>query len=73
MHGKIVAEGGRGRHCIAFVRVGQPHKLVVGLRVDHGMFFNPADLLFFGLYFEKAAPMLQHFERLAVDHLAHPI
>ena len=73
MHGEVVAESGRGRYGIAFVLFGELHEAVVGLGVDHGVVFNPADLVLFRLDLEKAAPVLQHFERLAVDHLAHPI
>ena len=73
VHGEIVAQSGRGRHGIAFVLFGKLHEAVVGLGVDHGVFFNPADLVLFRLDLEKAPPVLQHFERLAVHHLAHPI
>ena len=51
-------------------------KLVKGLEgvaVNHGPLFNPADLVFFGLYLEEAAVVFEHFERLAVDHLGHAI
>ena len=45
----------------------------IGLGVDHGPLFNPADLVLFGLHLEKAAAVLQHFQRLAVGHLGHAI
>ena len=73
MHGEVVAQSRRGRHWIVFVLLGEPHKPVVGLVVDHRALFNPADLVLFRLDLEKAPAMLQHFQRLPVDHLAHAV
>jgi hypothetical protein len=46
---------------------------VVGLRIDDRAFFNPPDLVFFGLYTEKSSAMFQHFQLLAIRNLAYMV
>ena len=69
----VVAEDGGGDHRVLFVLAAEPIEGVEGLAVDHGPLFNPADLVLFGLHLEEAAAVLEHLERLAVDHLGHAI
>ena len=73
MHGKVVAQGCRGHHRGVLVFGGQLHKFVVRLLVDRGPLFNPADLVLVRLDLEKAPPVLQNLEGLAVHHLANAV
>ena len=73
MHGQVVFERRRGCYGIVFVLFLKLLKPVVSFGVDHGAVFNPADLVFLRLDPEKTPAVLQHLERLPVDHLAYAI
>jgi len=73
VHIEIVAQNGRCGHGIVLMRFGQLREPVVSLAVDHGPLFNPADLVLFGFYLEKASAVLQNLERLPVHHLGHAL
>jgi hypothetical protein len=70
---EIVAQHGGGCHRVFRVLAVQLREPVKRSGVDHRPLFNPADLVLGGLHLEKPPPVFQHFERLAVHHLAHAI
>jgi len=70
---EVVAEDGGGNHRVRFVLLGQLLERVVGLGVDHRALFNPADFVLLGLDLEETAAVLEHLQRLAVDHGGHAI
>ena len=55
------------------MELGELAESGVGFGVDNSALFNPADLVFLGLDAEKTAAVLEHFKRLPVPHLGHPI
>jgi hypothetical protein len=69
----VVAENGGGDHRVLLVLTCKPIEGAEGLAVDYGPLFNPADLVLLGLYLEKAMAVSEYLERLAVDHLGHPV
>ena len=73
VHGKVVAQCGRGRHRIVLMQLAEFRESVVGLFVDHGALFNPADLVLVGLYLQEALGMIKHLEWLTVPNLAHTV
>jgi len=69
----VVAQRSGGHHRVVLVLDAKLLKGLERLAVDDRTLFNPADFLFLGLYFQKAAAGLEHFQRLAVDDLGHAI
>jgi len=53
--------------------ISKLNKGFVGLGVDYGMLFDPADLVLLGLDLEEAAGVVENFQLLTVDHLAYAI
>ena len=71
MHVQVVVQGCRGCHRVALVLFCQLRKGVVGLCVDDGPLFNPANLVLLSFHPEKTAVTFEHLERLPVHHLGH--
>ncbi len=53
------------------MRHGHLREPVVGLAINHGPLFNPADLALVCLDLQEPPPMLQHLERLPIRHLGN--
>jgi hypothetical protein len=69
----VVAENGGSDYRVLLVLAGEQIEGAEGLAIDHGSFFNPADLVLLGLYLQKAVAAPKHLERLAVHHLSYAI
>jgi hypothetical protein len=69
----VVAHNAAGDDRIVPVLNAELLEGLKGFFVDHGPLLDPADLVLLGLHVEEAAVALDHLERLAVDHLGHPI
>jgi hypothetical protein len=52
---------------------GEFREFLVGLIVDDGAFFNPADFILLRLHFEKPAVVFENFELLAVGHQTYAL
>ena len=69
----VVAQRTRCDHRILLMLRSQVRKAVVGLGVDDGALFDPADFVLLRLHPQKSASVFEDFERLPVHNFAYAI